>query len=86
MGYVLAGLLVLLIVGTAVTLVMRAARHQGRGHGARAADDPEYGKGLPGTDTGILATDSSSPLGDTSEHSGEHSGGETVSDPRQEAD
>ena len=84
MGYVLAGLLVLLIVGTAVTLVMRAARRQGRGQGARAADDPGYGKGLPGSDTGILATDRSSPLGDTSEHSGEHSGGETVSDPETE--
>ena len=84
MGYVLAGLLVLLIVGTAVTLVMRSAKRQGSGQGARAADDPGYGKGLPGSDTGILATDRSSPLGDTSEHSGEHSGGETVSDPETE--
>jgi hypothetical protein len=84
MGYLLAGLLVLLIVGTAVTLVVRAAQRQGRGQGARAADDPGYGKGLPGSDTGILATDRSSPLGDTSEHSGEHSGGETVSDPETE--
>ena len=86
MGYVLAGLLVLLIVGTAVTLVMRAAQRQGRGQAARAAEDPGYGKGLPGSDTGILATDRGSPLGDTSEHSGEHSGGESVSDPRQKAD
>jgi hypothetical protein len=69
MGYVLAGLLVLIIVGTAVTLVMRSAQRQGRGQGARAADDPEYGKGLPGTDTGIIATDRDSALGDTSEHS-----------------
>jgi hypothetical protein len=84
MGYVLAGLLVLLIVGIAVTLVMRSAKRQGSGQGARAADDPGYGKGLPGSDTGILATDRSSPLGDTSEHSGEHSGGETVSDPETE--
>jgi hypothetical protein len=84
MGYVLAGLLVLLIVGSAVVVVMRFARRQGRGQGVRAAEDPGYGKGLPGSDTGILATDSSSPLGDTSEHSGEHSGGETVSDPETE--
>jgi hypothetical protein len=35
----------------------------------RAAADPSYGKGLPGSDTGILATDRDSPLGDTSEHS-----------------
>jgi hypothetical protein len=64
MGYVLAGLLVLLIVGTAVTLVMRAAQRQGRGEGGRAADDPGYRKGLPGSDTGILASSSvaSAPL------------------------
>jgi hypothetical protein len=50
MGYVLAGLLVLLIVASAITLVVRSANKQG-------------------SDTGILATDRDSPLGDTSEHS-----------------
>ena len=81
MGYVLAGLLVLAIVGTAVMLAVRAARRQGRGAGPRAADDAGYGAGLPGSDTGIFATDRDSPLGDTSEHAGDHSGGETVADP-----
>ena len=69
MGYVLAGLFVALIVATAVTLVVRAARKQGHDHGTRAAEDSSYGKGLPGGETGILATDRDSPLGDTSEHS-----------------
>jgi hypothetical protein len=69
MGYVLAGLLVVLIVATAVTLVMRAARKQGDAQGPRAAEDSAYGKGVPGSDTGILATDRDSALGDTSEHS-----------------
>lgn len=69
MGYVLAGLLVVLIVGTAITLVARSARKQGHDQGTRAADDRSYGEGLPGSDTGILATDRDSPLGDTSEHS-----------------
>ena len=69
MGYVFAGLLVVLIVGTAVTLVVRSARKQGREQGDRAADDRAYGAGLPGSDTGILATDRETPLGDTSEHS-----------------
>lgn len=58
MGYVLAGLLVVLIVATAVTLVVRSATKQGRG----AAD----GEGRPGA---ILAPDRETPLGDTSEHS-----------------
>jgi hypothetical protein len=81
MGYVLAGLLVVVIVATAVALAVRAARRQGQSAGPRAAEDAGYGAGLPGSDTGILATDRDSPLGDTSEHSGEHSGGETVADP-----
>jgi hypothetical protein len=69
MGYVLAGLLVLVIVATAITLVARSARKQGREQGTRAAEESSYGEGLPGSDTGILATDRDSPLGDTSEHS-----------------
>ena len=85
MAYVLVGLLVALIVGTAVFLAVRAARRQGRERGARAADDPGYGAGLPGSDTGIFATDRDSPLGDTSEHAGEQSGGETVADPEAES-
>jgi hypothetical protein len=65
MGYLLAGLLVLLIVGAVVTLVARSARRQGR-------------TGRPGSEAGILATDRDSPLGDTSEHSGSQRDGETV--------
>jgi hypothetical protein len=65
MGYVLAGLLVVVIVATAVTLVARSARKQGR----EAAADASHGEGLPGSDTAILATDRETPLGDTAEHS-----------------
>jgi hypothetical protein len=59
MAYVLAGLLVLLIVGTAVFVATRSGRRQRT----------------------PIATDRSSPWGDTSEHAGEQSGGETVADP-----
>jgi hypothetical protein len=76
MGYVIAGLLVLLVVAVAVAVVMRRARKHGRG----AASDAEYGRGVPGDETAILAPDAGSPLGDTSEHAGRQRDGETVSD------
>jgi hypothetical protein len=79
MDYVIAGLLVLLVVAIAVTLVMRRARRHGR-EGRRAASDAEYGRGVPGEETAILAPDEGSPLGDTSEHAGRQRDGETVSD------
>jgi hypothetical protein len=79
MGYVIAGVLVLLVVATAVTLLVLSARR----HGARqpnASADPSYGAGLPGSDAAIVAADPDSPLGDTSEHAGRQRDGETVSD------
>jgi hypothetical protein len=63
MGYVIAVLLVLLIVGAGITfMVLRAPRTQR----SRAAADSEYGN-----DAAIVAPDSNTPLGDTDQHAGE---------------
>ena len=68
MGYVIAAVLVLLIVGAGVTfMVLRAAKSQR----SRAVADSEYGKGTPGSDAAIVAPDSNTPLGDTDQHAGE---------------
>jgi hypothetical protein len=68
MGYVIAVLLVLLIVGAGVTfMVLRATRSQR----SRAVADNEYGKGTPGSDAAIVAPDRNTPLGDTDQHAGE---------------
>jgi hypothetical protein len=77
MEYVLAGIAVLVVVGAGVTLGVLAARRAGRA-GGRAAADRDYGHGTPGSDMAIVAPDRDSPLGDTSEHSGEQRDGETV--------
>jgi hypothetical protein len=79
MGYLIAGLLVVLIVAVAVTLVMRRAREHGH-RGRAAASDPDYGRGRPGDEVAILAPDRDSPLGDTSEHAGRQREGETVAE------
>jgi hypothetical protein len=60
MGYVIAGALVLFIVGTGIAVFWIAARDR-RG--------------------GPAAVDDRSPLGDTSEHAGEHRDGRTVREP-----
>ena len=78
MGYLLVGILLLIIVGTAIAVAAKSASRQGRQQGTRAAEDSSYGAGVPGSDTGIFATDADSPLGDTSELSGQQSEGETV--------
>lgn len=78
MEYLIAGLFVLLVAGIGVSLLMFSARRHGP-RKRRAASDPEYGRGIPGTDTAILAPDRESPLGDTSEHAGDQRDGETVS-------
>lgn len=83
MGYLLAGLLVVLIVAIAVTLLALSARRHGRRQ-PEVSEDASYGAGLPGSETAILAADPDSPLGDTSEHAGHQRDGETVSD--QDAD
>jgi hypothetical protein len=79
MGYVIAGLLVLLVVAVGVTLLVMSSRRHGREQ-PRASADASYGGGLPGSDTAIVAAEPDSPLGDTSEHAGQQRDGETVSD------
>jgi hypothetical protein len=82
MGYVIAGILVLLIVAGLVTfLVLNSTRRQSQS----AAEREDYGEGTPGSNFGILASDGNTPLGDTDQHAGEHSrDGETVNDPEHE--
>ena len=63
MGYVIAAIVVLLLVAGFITFfVLNAARRSGRS----GPSDP----GAEGTPAGIAAPDES-PLGDTTEHSGE---------------
>ena len=67
MGYVIAALIVLLIVGAGVTfLVLNATRRKGQA----AASDSGQGRGAPGSEAAILAPDDETPLGDTDQHSG----------------
>jgi len=77
MGYVIAGILVLLIVAAAVTFfVLNATRRQRQA----SAADSDYGGGTPGTEAAIVAPDENTPLGDTDQHSGEQTEeGRTVS-------
>ncbi len=77
MGYVLVGLLVVVIVAAGVTVLILSSRRHGRELG-RASRDEEYGKGVPGSDTAIFAADPDVPLGDTAEHAGQQEGGATV--------
>jgi len=77
MGYVLVGLLVVVIVAAGVTaLVLSSRRHQR--DLPRASTDEDYGGGKPGSDTAIFAQDPDVPLGDTGEHAGEQEDGATV--------
>ena len=70
MGYVIAGILVLLLVAGFVTFfVMNATKKSGRA----APSDP----GAEGNPAGIAAPDES-PLGDTTQHAGEQQEGHTV--------
>jgi len=79
MGYVIAGILVLLIVTAFIVfLVMNSTRRQSQA----AAEERDYGEGTPGSDFGILASDSNTPLGDTDQHAGEQTAeGTTARDP-----
>ena len=79
MGYVIAGIVVLLIVAAGVTvLVLNATRRQRDA----AAEDTGYGEGTPGSDMAIVAADENTPLGDTDQHAGEQTReGETVREP-----
>ena len=77
MGYVIAGLLVLLVIAIGVTLLVLSSRRAGRER-ERAAADSGFGSGVPGSDMAIVAEEPDVPLGDTAEHSGEQHDGETV--------
>jgi hypothetical protein len=73
MGYVIAGIVVLALVGGFVTFfVLNATKRSG---GAEPSDP-----GGEGNPAGIASPDPS-PLGDTSEHAGEQQEGHTVDDP-----
>ena len=77
MGYVIAGILVLLIVSAGVTfMVLNATRRQRQASAARS----DYGEGTPGTEAAIVAPDDNTPLGDTDQHHGDQTReGSTVS-------
>jgi hypothetical protein len=76
MGYVIAGIVVLLLVTGFITFfVLDATRRSGRA----APSDP----GAEGTPAGIASPDPS-PLGDTTEHAGDQQEGQTVDDPEQD--
>jgi nicotinic acid phosphoribosyltransferase len=77
MGYVIAGLLVVLIIAIGVTVLVMSSRRHGR-HQDAAAADAAYGGGVPGSDTAMFAAEPDTPLGDTAEHAGEQRDGETV--------
>jgi hypothetical protein len=79
MGYVIAGILVLLIVAAGVTVLVLNATKRQRG---AAAEDTDYGEGTPGSDMAIVAADKNTPLGDTDQHAGTQTReGETVEGP-----
>ena len=77
MGYVLVGLLVVVIVAAGVTVLVLSSRRHQRDL-SRASADEDYGGGKPGSDTAIFAQDPGAPLGDTREHAGEQEDGATV--------
>jgi hypothetical protein len=73
MGYVIAGILVLLLVAGFITFfVLNATNRSGRA----GPSDP----GDEGNPAGIASPDPS-PLGDTSEHAGDQQEGRTVDQP-----
>jgi hypothetical protein len=77
MGYLIAGIVVLLLVTAFVTFfVINATRKSG---GAGPSDP-----GAEGTPPGIASPDPS-PLGDTTEHAGEQREGATADDPERNA-
>jgi hypothetical protein len=76
MGYVIAGILVMLLVAAFVTFfVINATKRSGSAN----PSDP----GAEGNPAGIASPDDS-PLGDTTEHAGDQQEGQTVNDPEHE--
>jgi hypothetical protein len=79
MGYVIAGILVVLIVAAGVAFFTMRATRSRRGE---AAADRGHGGGTPGSEAAIVAPDSNTPLGDTDQHAGEQTReGVTVDQP-----
>src|SRR3954451_5262076 len=76
MAYVLVGIVVLLLVAGGVTFFVMNATNKG---GGAEPSDP----GAEGNPAGIAAPDPS-PLGDTTQHAGEQTEGQTVNDPEHE--
>ena len=77
MGYVIAGIIVLLIVAGFVTFLVMNSMRKGANAGTT---DASAGQGERGGTPGI--GEDPTPLGDTTEHAGEQSeGGATESDP-----
>jgi hypothetical protein len=72
MGYVAAGIVVLLVAAGFVTFMVVNATRRGR---SAAPEDP----GAEGNPIGIVSSDES-PAGDTTQHAGDQRGGETVAD------
>jgi hypothetical protein len=68
MGYVIAGILLLLIVAAGVTFMVLSATRRQRD---AAASDSDLGRGTPGTEAAIVAPDDRTPVGDTDQVSGE---------------
>ena len=73
MGYVIAIVVVLLLVAAGVTFFVLNAAKKG---GKAGPDDP----GADGAPADIAAPDES-PLGDTTEHAGDHTEGHTTDEP-----
>jgi hypothetical protein len=68
MGYVIAAVILLLIVGAGVAfMVLNATRKQRQA----SAADSEHGGGTPGSEAAIVSPDDATPLGDTDQHAGE---------------
>src|SRR3954451_1806906 len=76
MAYVIVGIVVLLLVAGFITFFVTNAANKG---GGAEPSDP----GAEGNPAGIASPDSS-PLGDTTQHSGDQSEGQTVNDPEHE--
>src|SRR4051794_37758770 len=73
MGYVIAVIVVLLLVAGFITFFVINAANKG---GSASPSDP----GVEGNPSGIAAPDES-PLGDTTQHAGEQTAGQTVDEP-----
>jgi hypothetical protein len=67
MGYVIAAVVLLLVVGAGITFFMLSATRRQR---QASVADSEHGAGTPGADAAIVTPDDNTPLGDTDQHAG----------------